>query len=77
MKSLVVSTSREDAVRTYAVNLGEWPIEGPIKREEADGWVHALDSAPQIFTVLSEVVVSEMSLSVLSGGTRASLTCQQ
>ena len=73
----MVSASREDAVRTYAVNFGVWPIERPVKREEADGRVHALDSAPQIFTVLVEVVVSRVSLSLSSGRTRVSLTCQQ
>ncbi len=41
----MVSASREDAVRTYAMNFRVWPIERPVKREEADRPVHALDGA--------------------------------
>jgi hypothetical protein len=61
----------------YVVNLGVWPIERPIKRKDADGRVHALDSAPQIFTEFVEVVVPGVPLSCSSGRTRVSLTCQQ
>ena len=45
VEGLVVSASREDAVRTYAMNFRVWPIERPVKREEADRPVHALDGA--------------------------------
>jgi hypothetical protein len=77
VESLVVFASREDTVRTYAENFGVWSIEGPVKREKADGRVPALDGAPQIFTVLAEVVISRISLSLSSVSTRASLTYQQ
>jgi hypothetical protein len=73
----VVSASRENVVRTYAVNFGVWPIEGPVKREEADRRVRTLDSASQVFTVFVEVIVSGITLSPSSGSTRASLTYQQ
>jgi hypothetical protein len=77
VEGLVVGASRENVVRTYAVNLGMWPIEGPVKREEADGRVHTPDSASQVFTVFAEVIVSEITLSPSSGSMRASLTYQQ
>lgn len=77
VEGLVVSASRENAVRTYAVNFGVWPIEGPVKCKEADGRVRILDSAPQVFTVFAEVIVSEITLSPSSLSTRPSLTCQQ
>jgi hypothetical protein len=77
MESLMISASREDAVRTYAENFGIWPIKGPVEREEADGRVHALDCTPQIFTVLAKMVVSGTSISLSSGSTRKSLTYQQ
>jgi len=72
----VVNASRENAVRTYAVNFGVWPIEGPVKCEEADGRVQTLDSASQIFTVFVEVIVSGITLSTPSGSTRVWLTYQ-
>ena len=65
VEGLVVSASRENAIRAYAVNFGVWPIEGPVKCEEADGGVHTLDSAPQVFTVFGEVIVSGITLSPL------------
>jgi hypothetical protein len=73
----VVSASRENVVRTYAVNFGVWPIEGPVKCEEADGRVHTPDSGSQVFTVFVEVIVSGITLSPSSRSTRASLTYQQ
>jgi hypothetical protein len=73
----VVTASRENVVRTYAVNFGIWPTKGPVKREEADGRVHTLDSASQVFTVFVEVIVSEITLSPSSGSMRATLTYQQ
>ena len=73
----MVSASRENAVRTYAMNFGVWPIEGPVKCEQADGRVNTLDSAPQVFTVFGEMVVSGITLSLSSGSTRASLTYRQ
>ncbi len=42
----MVSASREDAVRTYAMNFHVWPIERPVKHEEADGRAHTPDGAP-------------------------------
>lgn len=77
MEGLVFIASRDNAVRTYAVDFGVWPIEGPVKCEEADGRVHTLDSAPQAFTVLAEVIVSGITLSPSSVSTRVSLTYQQ
>ena len=77
VESLVVFAWREDTAQTYAENCGVWPMEGSVKREKADGRVPALDGAPQIFTVLAEVVISRISLSPSSGSTRASLTYQQ
>jgi hypothetical protein len=76
-EGLVVSASRENAVRTYAVNFGVWPVEGPVKCDEADGRLHTLDSTSQVFTVFVEVIVSGIALSTPSGSTRASLTYQQ
>jgi hypothetical protein len=76
-EGLVVSASLENAVRTYAVNFGVWPIEGPVKCEEADGWVDILDSTPQVLMVFVEVIVSGITLSPSSRSTRASLTYQQ
>jgi hypothetical protein len=77
VEGLVVSASRENTVRTYAVNFSVWPIEGPVKCEEADGRVHILDSVPEVFTVFGEVIVSGITLSPSPGSTRASLTYQQ
>ena len=74
VEGLVVSSSGENAVRTCAVNLGVWPVEGPVKCEEADGRVHTLDSAPQVFMMFVEVIVSGITLSPSQGSTRASLT---
>jgi hypothetical protein len=73
----VISASLDDAVRTYAVNFGVWPIEGPVKCEETDGRVHTLDGAPQVFTVFAEMIVSVITLGPSSARTNASLTYQQ
>jgi hypothetical protein len=77
VEGLVVTASRENVVRTYAVNFGVWPIKGPVKREEADRRVRTLDGASQVFTVFVEVIVSGIMLSPSSGSTRESLTYQQ
>ena len=45
-EGLVVRAAGEDAVREGAVDLGKWSVEGPVEREEADGWAHALGGAP-------------------------------